>query len=152
MQKRLRTYVRTSKNKAHFNRKYPEIKIGDRVKIYRKPGKFAEMKEGFQYWSTRVYEVIDKWTENDMPVYKLEGYENPVRNHEVLKVDGVEKAPRLRVRGKQSDAARLTKPAPPAAVPQRRRLRGKQNDPLALREPQRRLRIVGKQTRPEINQ
>ena len=89
-----------------------------------------------------------------MPAYKFDGYENP-RNHEILKVDGVEKAPRLRVRDKQSEAARLTKPAPqPLELreTQRRRLRGKHNDPLALREPQRRLRIVGKQSRPENNQ
>ena len=105
MLKRSRKYAQTSKKKLPSIGNTPEINIGDRVKIYRKPGKFAEMKEGFQYWSTRVYEVIDKWTENDMPVYKLEGYENPVRNHDILKVEGVEQARRKRVVGKQSETA-----------------------------------------------
>ena len=94
------------------------INVGDKVNIYRKPGKFADMKEGFQYWSTRVYTVIEKYTENGMPCFKLEGYENPVRNHEVLKVDAVEKPPRLRVREKQSESARLIKPPPkPLVIP-----------------------------------
>ena len=119
------------------------INVGDKVKFYRKPGKFADMKEGFQYWSDRAYTVIEKSTEHHMPVYMLEGYENPVCNHEILKVDAVEKPPRLRVREKQSESARLV--PQPKAAPVRRRLRTKQPDPLRDSVlPQRRFRIVGK--------
>ena len=67
--------------------------------------------------------------EDGLPVYALEGYDNPVRNREILKVEGVEKAPRKRVVGKQSETARLVSQERPAAaaapvlaVPKRRRL------------------------------
>ena len=43
--------------KAHFNRKYPEIKVGDFVKLLRKPGKYGEYKTGFQAWSTERHRV-----------------------------------------------------------------------------------------------
>ena len=73
------------------------------------------MKEGFNHWTKRTYEVVRTWVEEGMPVYALEGYDLPVRNHEILKVEGVEKAPRKRVVGKQSETARLTSQERPAA-------------------------------------
>ena len=83
------------------------------------------MKEGLNHWTPRTYEVVRTWVEDELPVYALEGYDLPVRNHEILKVEGVEKAPRKRVVGKQSETARLTSPlqrGPALAVPKRRRL------------------------------
>ena len=59
----------TLQDKAISNRKYPQHLRGDSVKLFRKPGKFAEMKEGFNHWTTRTYEVSSKWVEDGMPVF-----------------------------------------------------------------------------------
>ena len=88
--------------------------------------------------------MVEKGTENNMPGFKLEGYENLARNREILKVDAFEKAHRRRVTGKQSESTRLARQPKPGAV--RRRLRSKQSDPLHDSiQPQHRFRIVGKQ-------
>ena len=113
----------TLQEKAHKNRTYPTISVGDRVKLFRKPGKFAEMKEGFNHWTTRAYQVTKTWVEDGVAVFSLEGHDHPVRHHEILKVDAVEKPPRRRVVGKQKETARLVPPPVP-----RRRLVGKQSE------------------------
>ena len=43
--------------KAHMNRTYPEIVVGDRVKILRKPGKYSEFKSGFVAWTKETHKV-----------------------------------------------------------------------------------------------
>ena len=138
----------TLQGKAHSNRTYPTISVGDRVKLFRKPGKFAEMKEGFNHWTTRTYEVTKTWIEDGVTVFSLEGHDRPVRHHEILKVDAVEKPPRRRVVGKQKETARLVAPPTP-----RRRLVGKQSgvarvsatvSKVAAPRP----RLVGKQATP----
>jgi hypothetical protein len=93
--------------KAHSGRKYPSISVGDRVKILRKPGKYGEFKSDFRAWTKEAYEVEKISYEVGSPVFHLAGRPRPLRLHEVLKVEGVRKAPLQRVVGKQGVAARL---------------------------------------------
>lgn len=79
--------------KAHFNRKYPDIKVGDFVKLLRKPGKYGEYKTGFQAWSTERHRVSKIEYQNGDKVFFLEGQPRPYRNHEILKVEDVQKPP-----------------------------------------------------------
>lgn len=88
--------------KGHFNRKYPDIRVGDRVKIMRKPGKYSEFKSGFVAWSKETYKVEKVEYQGGDPVFYLEGRStNPFRLHEILKVDGVEAPPSVRTKTKQ---------------------------------------------------
>jgi len=93
----------TLQDKAHSNRTYPTISVGDRVKLFRKPGKFGEMKEGFNHWTTRTYEVTKTWMEDGVAVFSLEGHGRSVRNHEILKVGAVEKPTQTRRRQAEGD-------------------------------------------------
>ena len=95
---------------AKQNLKYPVISIGDFVKIVQKPGKYSEFKAGFNHWSERTYKVTAINYEQGQARYFLEGYSEPnlgghvrkpLLRHELLKVEGVEKAPRYRIFGKQ---------------------------------------------------
>jgi hypothetical protein len=112
--------IRSSiEGKAHHNRTYPLISVGDRVKVLRKPGKYGEFKSDFVAWSPQTFLVQSIAYEAGSPVFHLEGRVRPLRLHEILKVDAVQKAPRKKVVGKQGDAARLgtgRKPAEAAAV------------------------------------
>ena len=94
---------RTLQDKAHSNRTYPTISVGDRVKLFRKPGKFGEMKEGFNHWTTRTYEVTKTWMEDGVAVFSLEGHDRSVRNHEILKVGAAEKPTQTRRRQAEGD-------------------------------------------------
>jgi hypothetical protein len=44
-------------------------------------------------------------------MFKSQNRSRPLRLHEILKVDGVEKAPKLKVRGKQGATAQLKRKA-----------------------------------------
>lgn len=133
-------------DKGHFNRKYPQIVVGDRVKVLRKPGKYGEYKIGFQAWSTIAYRVERIEYRNGSPVFYLEGNSgSPFRLHELLKVDGVERTPATRVKTKSEPSISIRKtpavmPVPaddPAPVqPKRVRILQKTSQPL----PSRRLR------------
>jgi hypothetical protein len=79
--------------KAHFNRNYPQIAVGDKVKSLQKPGKYGEFKTGFVNWSAKTYTVTNVEYQNGYPMFHLEGYHRPLRNHEVLKVTDVQKPP-----------------------------------------------------------
>ena len=101
-------------SRAKENLKYPVISIGDFVKVVQKPGKYSELKTGFNYWSVRTYKVTAIHYEQGQARYFLEGYSEPnlgghvrkpLLRHELLKVEGVEKAPRYRIFGKQRIAA-----------------------------------------------
>ena len=82
------------KNEAHVRtmleinairkRKYPAIKVGDRVKVYNKKDKLD--KERISVWSPTTYEVEDIKHEKDQEFYYLSGYNKPVLRHEILKV------------------------------------------------------------------
>jgi len=93
--------------KAHFDRKYPEIAVGDRVKVLRKPGKYGEFKSGFVAWTRETFEAKRIAYEAEAPVFYLEGRPRPLRLHEILKVEDVQKAPKRKVEGKQPPQALL---------------------------------------------
>lgn len=136
--------------KGKTNRKYPQINVGDRVKVMRKPGKYGEHKIGFVAWSRDTYRVERIEYEDGDPLFHLEGVldSRPYRLHEILKVDGVEKPRATRVKVKQTPnvstrapsnaaaaAAAVVRKEPvilrrqPADPPPRRRIRGKTADP-----------------------
>ncbi len=82
------------KNEAHVRtmieinavrkRKYPDIKVGDRVKIYKKKDKLD--KERISVWSQQTYEVEEIKDEKDQEFYYLSGHSRPMLRHELLKV------------------------------------------------------------------
>ena len=65
-------------------RKYPDIKVGDKVKLYQKKDKLD--KERISVWNKTVYEVKDIKHEKDQEMYYLTNYPKPVLRHELLKV------------------------------------------------------------------
>ena len=84
--------------------------MGDSVKIVQKPGKYSEFKAGFNHWSERAYKVTSITFEQGQAKYFLEGYSEPnlgghvrkaLLRHELLRVEGVDKAPRYRLTRKQ---------------------------------------------------
>ena len=65
-------------------RKYPNILIGDKVKLYRK--KIITEKEDKSYWLPTVY-TVEKISESfGQKYYHLEGYNRALLRHEILKV------------------------------------------------------------------
>ena len=82
------------KNEAHVRamleinairkRKYPDIKVGDRVKIYKKKKVFD--KERISVWTELSYEVEDIKDEKGQDFYYLSGHYRPLLRHEILKV------------------------------------------------------------------
>ena len=87
--------------KAHSRRKYPMIAVGDRVKVLRKPGKYGEFKSDFEAWTKESFKVERIAYEAESPVFYLERRARPLRLHEILKVEALQKAPRKKVAGKQ---------------------------------------------------
>ena len=63
-------------------RKYPDIKVGDRVKVYNKKDKFD--KERISVWSQNSYEVNEIKHEKGQEFYYLSAYHKPVLRHEIL--------------------------------------------------------------------
>ena len=82
------------KNEAHVRamleinairkRKYPDIKVGDRAKIYKKKKVFD--KERISVWTELSYEVEDIKDEKGQEFYYLSGHYRPLLRHEILKV------------------------------------------------------------------
>ena len=72
----------------HF-RKYPQLSVGDKVKIYTKgAGNYISRKETNSRWSDKVY-TIEK-IDRDMTLqkyYLLEGLKRRYLRHELLMVD-----------------------------------------------------------------
>jgi hypothetical protein len=87
--------------KAHRRRKYHGLQVGDNVKIIRKPGKYSEYKAGFVAWQTEVRTVEEIYYDNGVKLYKVSGFTKPMMRHELLKIQGVEAAPRERLRAQQ---------------------------------------------------
>lgn len=69
---------------AKFNRKYPDIDIGDKVKIYTKKKQFD--KEHVPVWSKIDYEVENIEETRGQQFYKLIGLTRSFMRHELLKV------------------------------------------------------------------
>ena len=57
--------------RATHNRKYPELKVGDKVKVFRKKTKATE-KERFSTWAPRVWTIKDIKEEKGQDLYFLE--------------------------------------------------------------------------------
>ena len=117
---------------AIHNRNYPNLHVGDMVKVIRKPGKYSEYKTGFNAWGEETFRVEDVIiSTNGLNMYKLEGRPRPLLRHELLRVEGVQRPPLLRVTGKQSTGALLQRTSQPAAAlptEPKYRISGKQSE------------------------
>jgi len=69
---------------SNHTRKYPELNVGDKVKMFRK--KTIREKERTSYWSENVYEIIGMRTSMGQTVYKLSGLDREYMRHELLKI------------------------------------------------------------------
>ena len=66
-------------------RKYPDVKVGDLVKVFRKKKDKLD-KERISVWSKPKYEVEEIKEEKDQTFYYLSGHEEPLLRHEILLV------------------------------------------------------------------
>ena len=66
-----------------FNRKYPDIKIGDSVKIYKKKKLFDKQQKSL--WSENNYEVTDIVESFDQKFYKTTARDKAFMRNEILK-------------------------------------------------------------------
>ena len=71
--------------KRHDTRKYPEIKVGDKVKLfYKKP--LQAKKEELTNWGDTVYEVTSISESFNQKYYHLKDFDRAVLRHDMLKV------------------------------------------------------------------
>ncbi len=90
---------------AVHNRDLPQIKIGDRVKLARKRGKFEDHKFDFSSWTDETYRVASILP-GSTTFYKLDrvptglAEKNYIRSEHLL-VTGVQKPVPVRMKGKQ---------------------------------------------------
>ena len=66
-------------------RKYPNVSVGDTVKLYKKKDKLD--KERKSVWSTNIYKVENITHSVGEAMFKLEGVAKPVLRHEILLID-----------------------------------------------------------------
>jgi len=66
-------------------RKYPNVSVGDNVKLYRQQNKLD--KERKSLWSPNSYKVENIVHVGGEAMFKLEGIAKPVLRHEILLVD-----------------------------------------------------------------
>ena len=69
---------------AEHKRRYPDIKVGDYVRVYTK--KKLMDKERISVWSKPKYEVEKIEEKQGQDFYYLSGYDKPLLRHEILKV------------------------------------------------------------------
>ena len=69
--------------KAKRGRKYPDVTVGDNVKIFRK--KTNRDKQQVSYWSSEKCEIISIEILHGQSFYKIDG-QRPLLRHEILKV------------------------------------------------------------------
>ena len=74
--------------KAKHKRLYPDINIGDMVKIYKKKNLFH--KEHISVWSKDSYEVETIDVSRGQQFYKLKDTIIPFMRHEILKVNSIQ--------------------------------------------------------------
>ena len=72
-------------HKQH-NRKYPPLKEGDQVKIYKKKDK-KHQKEHYSVWSQHSYKIDDEIISMGQTFYKIAGFPKMYMRHELLKVE-----------------------------------------------------------------
>ena len=78
-------HVRTMlENNAIHKRKYPDLRVGDKVNLYHKQDKLD--KERISVWGDTVYVVKDIKHEKCQEMCYLTNYRKPVLRHELLKV------------------------------------------------------------------
>ena len=65
-------------------RKYPDIKVGDKVKVYKK--KPTGGKEDLSYWLPTVQTVQEITETFGQKYYHVSGWKKPMLRHELLKV------------------------------------------------------------------
>jgi hypothetical protein len=68
---------------ARTKRRLPNLSIGDKVKVYRKAGKYGEAKESKLRWTDETYKVSAINTQQNTS-YKLEGKAKTYLRHELL--------------------------------------------------------------------
>ena len=67
-------------------RRYPDIKVGDTVKVYYRKDKLD--KERISVWGKRKYEVEAIKEEKEQMFYYLSGFDKPLLRNEILLVKG----------------------------------------------------------------
>ena len=77
-------------HKAH-NRKYPPLKEGDQVKIYKKKYK-KHQKEHYSVWSQKSYKIDDEIISMGHTFYKIAGFPKMYMRHELVKVSSKQTA------------------------------------------------------------
>ena len=65
-------------------RKYPEVNVGDRVKVYKEKKPFS--KEHVSVWDKKVHTVEGITTSMNQKYYKLSDSKRPLLRHEILKI------------------------------------------------------------------
>ena len=63
-------------------RKYPPIKVNDKVRIYKKKGKFD--KERVPVWSENIFTVDKIETSMNQQFYYVAGRDKPLLRHEII--------------------------------------------------------------------
>ena len=66
-------------------RKYPDVKVGDSVRFYKKKDKFD--KERVPIWSKTIHKVEKIEHDHNQAFYYISGMEKPFMRHEILKLD-----------------------------------------------------------------
>ena len=72
------------KMKAKQTRTYPDLVVGDHVKLFKKKDKMT--KESISYWSDNKYEIEDIEEHNDQLFYRVAGRNRLYIRSEILKV------------------------------------------------------------------
>ena len=70
--------------KAKHNRLYPDIKIGDKVRIYRK--RKPNQKGHVSLWSDETYTIGNIHLRHGLKFYKTPARDRPYLRHEILLV------------------------------------------------------------------
>ena len=71
--------------KKRSSRRYPDIEVGDTVRIFKKKDKLD--KERISNWSSKKYKVKGIKESMNQKFYELEGYDKPLMRSELLLLD-----------------------------------------------------------------
>ena len=69
---------------AKHTRNYPDLSVGDHVKIYKKTDKLDQERKS--YWSDNKYDILELQEHNDQDFYKVAGRDKLLMRSEILKV------------------------------------------------------------------
>jgi len=72
------------KSNLEYKRKYPEIELGDTIKIYKKKNKLD--KENKSVWLPGMHTVEDIKKEFGQTFFKVSGFPKYLMRHEILKI------------------------------------------------------------------